>query len=129
MSERTESPFVPGARVAISQRHSDDVQEGFVEKQYKTGRFTVRGSNQQWRPWRGSYDGGTWSATETGESWYRRSLKIWDPTTDKEISEQVAISNRRRRWVELRFRFEKVKLDDLTDVMLDAIDSALGSQS
>lgn len=120
-----EHPFVPGARVAIHDRFGDGMREGFVEKVYKTGNFTLRGSSQQWRPWDCSWSQEKrWSATSTGSSgWDRRRLDLWDETTDKEISDKIAASLLKDRWNKLRRRVEAVK--GPTVDFCDAVDKAL----
>jgi len=120
----TESPFIPGARVAVGDKFADSVTEGFVDKAYKGGNFTLRGSKQQWRPWctRGSA-GPRWSAMETGSGWARRRLDIWDATTDKEISEKVEAHKARLKWRDLRSKLEAVKEPTLE--LCDAIEAAL----
>jgi hypothetical protein len=124
MSTEETNPFVPGARVAISDGW-DNWHEGFVEKVHKTGRFTLKdGKGQQWRPV--SYRDSYWRAFKTGVvGWDRSSLRIWDDAADAEIKEIFAAQARRNRHVELRKRFDRVGADDLTDAMLDQISDAL----
>lgn len=127
MSEK-QTPFVPGARVAYQRWRDSGWQERFVEKTYKSGRFTLKGGNgQQWRP--SSYclgDGPVvWTAHPTGDHYSRTYIKLWTPETDKEISRAIAETKRRDRWLELRHSLDRLRLDDLTDAMLDAIETAL----
>lgn len=127
----SESPFVPGARVAIRDRYGDGRTEAFVEKVHTNGNFTLRGSKQQWRPWRSGYDG-RWSAHETGGGYGRRALDIWDETTDAttdaEIAAAVAKTRRRTRLREIQERVRRLQVNSTTDAMLDAIEAALPKQ-
>lgn len=117
------SPFVPGARVALSSRFRDGYDERFVDRVYKSGRFTlVGGKGQQWRPWH-TRDG--WYARETGSGWARGSLRPWDDSTDAEISAVIAQASRKERALKLRRRFEQIRPDNFTDAMLDAIEAVL----
>lgn len=119
-----EHPFVPGARVAVYDRYGDGLREGFVDKVYKTGNFTLRGSNQQWRPWRPSYGGDCWSASSTGSSsWERGRLDLWDQATDEKISKKIAATKLKERWNRLGRRLDAVK--NPTAEFCDAIDQAL----
>lgn len=125
-----EHPFKPGTRVAIRLSRYDDYREGFVSKVYKTGRFTVGDSPQQWRPycsrdWNGSPSDVKWSANQTGNHWSRAVLKLWDESTDAEIQENIATGKLRNRWAALRARLERLTESDVTDAMLDAIELAL----
>lgn len=120
------SPFIPGARVAIRDRHGDNYTEARVGKVYKSGNFTLGGSPQQWRPSSpGSYDNGRWRAHETGEGWHKRSLVIWNDATDTEIAEKNAASKRHHRWRRLRDRLAGISLNDVTDAMLDQLEAAI----
>lgn len=91
-TEDETSPFVPGARVAIECRWSTkNFTEGFIDRVYKTGNFTLRGSSQQWRPWRRQ---GDWRARQTGAD--RRfsnpqNLRIWNDATNAEITGAIAL--------------------------------------
>jgi hypothetical protein len=122
MTDTAASPFIPGARVAISNRFRDGYTEQFVDKVHKSGRFTLRGSAQQWRPWQ-TCDG--WHATQTGEGWTRDRARIWDETTDAEISESNAAAKRKARAINLRRRFDSVPPDKFTETMLAAIEAVL----
>jgi hypothetical protein len=124
------SPFVPGARVAISDFHGDNYREAFVEKVYKNGNFTLRDSTRQWRPssWMPhGEDRPRWSASERGERmrFSRRNLKIWDSTTDAEITEARAFAARLHKRRELRDRLASIPDAALTDAMLAQIEAAL----
>lgn len=133
MSDKFASPFVTGARVAVQSRYNDNVTEGFVDKVYKTGKFTLRGDTskppQQWRPSYHRGYGGTdkiiHDARETGGGYGRRTLKIWDADTDSEIQERIAATKRRARLLEVRARVDDLREGEVTDVMLDAIEAAL----
>jgi hypothetical protein len=120
----TEHPFRPGARVAVSERYSDEVSEAFVEKVYKTGNFTLRGSKKQWRPWQYNWgDTSRWSATETGSGWSRGRLDLWDETTDAELSAKIAEKHLKTRWREIKGKLDAVKHP--TPTLCDAIEAAL----
>lgn len=105
----TENPFVPGARVAIRQRWSDAVTESFVDKLYKSGNFTLRGSTQQWRPWSNGFGERTWHATETGSRWGKSTLDIWDETTDANIQRDIAAAQLKRRWSKLQDKVRRIQ--------------------
>jgi hypothetical protein len=121
-----DSPFIPGARVAIKSRYVDDYTEAFVDKVHKSGNFTLKGSPQQWRPWRTAYDDEvSWSAVETGGGWSRRHLKLWDESTDAEIKEKMAATKRRQRFEEIKRRLHNMAPAEATDAMLDQIEAAL----
>lgn len=123
----TQHPFVPGARVAVRERYGNDITEGFVDKAYKSGRFTLRGSSQQWRPWQTHLGDRTWSATETGSGWGRRSLDIWDESTHTEICAQIDAKRARNRWGNIRRKIEGVR--DPTNALCDAIEAALSLEN
>lgn len=82
-------PFRPGTRVAVSEgRYTGGYREAFVDKVYKTGRFTLVGdpARKQWTArMRAPYGGGVavWAAYDSG---HFGALKIWDETTDAEIA-------------------------------------------
>lgn len=117
-------PFKPGTRVAVRNNHNRGYKENFVEKLHKTGRFTLRGSSQQYKAWRNSYDK-TWSAVSTGDSWYYSNIKIWDETTDAEIAEANAKEARLLRWSNLRSAIDRMSSNEITDAMCEAIEAAL----
>lgn len=128
MSTLETSPFVPGARVAIHDGWHN-WREGFVEKAHKTGRFTLKGNSQQWRPEepsRSEFGYKYWRAYKAGDQrWDRTTLRIWDDAADAEIKEHLAAQERRRRHIQLRGRFDRVCEGELTDTMLDQIEAAL----
>jgi hypothetical protein len=120
----SESPFVPGARVAVSQRYSDEITESFVEKVYKNGNFTLRGSKQQWKPWSHTWSKiQRWSASETGGDRHRKRLEFWDDATDKEIRAKLDEQAVKRRWRDIRSKIDGTKYP--TAAMCDAIEAAL----
>lgn len=125
MNEIQDSPFMPGCRVAVRSRHGDSYREGFVEKVHKNGRFTLKGSPQQWRPWCAGKDQSEWRAIETGDSWIKNSLQIWDASTDAEIQARIAQTKRRDKWSMLSERMRRLSADKFTDEMLDQIEAAL----
>lgn len=91
--------FVPGARVAIRDKHGDGYREAFVDKVYKNGNFTLR--SQQWRPWRpGAHDDGRWCAHETGERGWNGGMPSGSG-------------------------MERIRPSEMTDAMLAAIEAAL----
>jgi hypothetical protein len=124
-----DSPFVPGARVAIRYGHSDNYTESFVDKVYKTGRFTLRGApKQQWRPstWRDFGDDAktTWVAYKTNDRWSRSMLKIWDATTDTEISAALAAQARLERFDKVRTKIGRLRTSEVTDGFLTKLELA-----
>lgn len=120
----SENPFIPGARVAVGEKYGDGVTEGFVEKVHKSGRFTLKGSAQQWKPWKSTWSSGPrWSATETGTGWGRRSLDIWDDETDKEITARIDAHKARLKWRDLRSKLSNVR--EPTVALCDAVEAAL----
>lgn len=92
-------PFKPGTRVAVSEgRYTGGYREAFVDRVYKTGRFTLVGDpdRKQWtaRKWSGFGSGpAIWQAS--GSS-YSGSLKIWDETTDAEITAANGMRDQQR---------------------------------
>lgn len=95
MTEYTfnQSPFVPGARICIEQYGQR--REDFVLKVHKNGNFTLRSNpSQQYRPhaWRDFSDRSkvVWSASETSQSFSRKSVHVWDETIDAQIAEEKA---------------------------------------
>lgn len=95
-----EHPFQPGARVAIQQNYGwkgTTYREAFVDKVYKTGRFTLKDDPDrgQWKPYRGGWpEPRQWEASMSG---YRGWLLIWDDTTDAMIAEARDIAAHDRR--------------------------------
>src|SRR5882672_11996887 len=123
-----DSPFKPGARVAIQKRHGEGYTEAFVEKSYKNGNFTLKGSIQQWKP---SAPWGTqpWRAHRTGRDiWDRSYLMHWNEQTDAEIAAATNLAKRRIRKDKLLSRLGHMDPDILTDTMLDQIAAALGEK-
>jgi hypothetical protein len=115
-----ENPFKPGVRVAVFDRHADTYYENFVDKVYKNGNFTLKGSTQQWRP----HNGRRW-ATETGNVWNRPALKIWDADTDAEITAKIAAFARGQRFKKIQDRLRRMAPSAVTNDMLDQIEAAL----
>jgi hypothetical protein len=120
MSEQ--SPFVPGARVAIPVGNPYSVlsyEEDFVYKVHKSGRFTLKGSpTRQWKPF-----GSTAIATgDFGWSSPRPTLRIWDDASNAEIMEAIRRSRRYHKFKELRDQLSQVQFSDLvTDEVLDQL--------
>lgn len=124
----TDSPFIPGAKVAIridgGYGQPIGYREAVVDKCYKTGRFTLVGSVQQWRPngpGRGYAD--YWHASETGDHGWRGGgyLRIWDAEGDADI--KAAILNRQRydKFTKLKGEIERLRYSSelVTDEVLD----------
>jgi hypothetical protein len=129
------SPFVPGARLAMSRSLDDGYDEAFVEKVHKNGNFTLRGDTkkppQQWKPhyWVGHGDDRKieWSAHATGNDWSYRRRKVipWTEDTDIKISNAVAMAQRKKRWAAIQDHVHRLRQVDLPDAALDQIESAL----
>ena len=89
----TENPFVVGAEIAkVNYPRWGGVitiTRVKVAKVYKTGKITVEGSPQQYKP---NYGGKKWSAQATGTAW--RHCATLEPITD-ELLEKVAESEKR----------------------------------
>lgn len=141
MTDEFTSPFVPGSRVAVQSGYTNDWREDFVDKVYKTGRFTLRSDQSkppsQWRPnsYRSFSANGEkerplrWTAHKTGERWNRSHLKLWDDEADKEISEAIAETGRKTRWRRLNEKLNKLRGGEITDAFLDKIEEALSVNS
>lgn len=135
-TDNPESPFVPGARVAIIGDNGWRrlrYREGFVDKVYKTGRFTLRGSSQQWRPWKPSNSvlgSDYWTATATGDRGFgdHGRLRIWDAAADAEISAVIAEGERERRIKDIARRFERLDPSKIDEAALDVIEAALAGK-
>lgn len=120
-----ENPFVPGARVAVRSRYGDDMTEAFVDKVRKNGNFTLRGSTQQWRPWCNGYGDRTWGASETCRDYSRRSLRIWDETTDAEIRSRIAATQLKTRWYKLQDKVRRIQNPSVD--LCDQIETAMSA--
>lgn len=131
MTDKIESPFVPGARVAIrsSGYGNDGYHEGFVDKVHKPrgradyGNIVLRGSPQQYsvRCYRGYRDGaGDWHAHSTGGGWHGATVYLWTDKIDQEIVEASKERARRKLQDTLRARFEREVFtwEQLSDVEL-----------
>jgi hypothetical protein len=125
MADLTNSPFVPGLRVAITDGW-DNWHEDFVEKVHKTGRFTLKGTpHRQWRPSHASWSD-HWRADPSGaDSWTRTWLRPWDEKADADIKEIFAKQARRKRRKSLADALARIPDDNLTDAMLDQIAAAV----
>lgn len=130
MTNQADSPFKSGARCVI--RSHDTYTEVFVDRVHKSGNFTLVGKgSQQWRPY--SYrDFGPdnvmrWTADKTGTDrlWDRTSLLLWDATTDAEITAAMAEQRSRKRLTRLQERIERLRVRDVSDSYLLAIELAL----
>ena len=108
----TDNPFVPGVRVAIESNAGFGTPTGykqaFVDKVYKTGRFTLQGSTQQWLPHSPGGSTSYWSASQTGPRGYsgRDKLRIWDDANNAEICEAIQICTRCFRFRDLRAKID-----------------------
>lgn len=121
----SDTPFVPGARCAI-ELGGGVYREAFVDRAYKSGRFTlVGGGGQQWRPFIYSDPNSYWQAIETGDYWRRATLSIWDQSTDERIREGIAKETRRRRLITIQRRIENLHTSEMTDAVLTALEAAL----
>lgn len=116
-------PFKPGLRVALTSRYSDTPREGFVDKVHKSGRFTLVGSTQQWRPSRFGWSDGQveWSAHATGDNWDREGVRVWDAETDKAVAQEALAD----RVAAVRKRLERFDPEKLTEATVDALEAAL----
>lgn len=127
----TESPFVPGAKVAmrLGNRWGASEWKTFeVDKLFKSGRFTIKDRDGQWNaypPNPGGYEK-HWHAHRAGASRYGDgTLYIWDESSDAMIKEGFAEYNRERRLKKLQQRFERLRYGEVTDSALDAIEAAI----
>ncbi len=123
----SDSPFIPGARVAVGERYGDEVTEGFVDKVYENGNFTLRGDKQQWRGYQSSFSDRRWSALETRGGYQRRRLDLWDAETDKDIREKMDARRSRIRWQRIKLKIDATK--EPTPALCDAIEAALAIPS
>lgn len=115
---KADSPFIPGAKVAIRSdngwRAPHNFRASIVAKAFKNGRFTLEGSTQQWRahePARHSFGDNCWTASETGHG--RDRLRIWDASTDAEIAAQNAHYELYRRFARAQQAIERLSFDEL----------------
>lgn len=129
MTAETPNPFIAGARVAISDRwNRDALTEGFVEKVYKNGRFTLRGSSQQWRPYSpGTYSENKheWRAHETGDGFAKGVLTIWNEHTNADLTAKLSRHQHSVRWQEVRLRVDRLIGEQVTPEQLAQIEAAL----
>ncbi len=129
MTTDTVTPFIPGARVAVERgtwSNIPDYIEGIVEKVHKNGNFVLRGSKQQWSPWKEGFgDIRRWRARATGEGYRKPQLVLWDSETDKEIQEWIAKAKRDKRYHAIRDQICRMSSDQFTEIMLDQIEKAL----
>ena len=119
-NEPVKSPFVAGARVAVRYGYNSEWREDFVDKVYKTGRFTLRGSKKQWRPYR---DGTAGMAGD--RRWSSAEARIWNAEIESEIRAATDLSNRRRRLYAIQDRIRIARAEWFTNAQLDAIEAAL----
>lgn len=120
-----DSPFKPGARVAVNVRCSDDVRESFVEKVHKNGNFTLHGSSQQWRPSGGpSVLSARYHAFETRSGYSRGHLILWDEAADVDITAKIAATKLKNRWRDIRNKIDQLR-ECPNEATCDAIEAAL----
>jgi hypothetical protein len=127
-----ESPFQPGARVAIQQNYGFSgvrYVEAFVEKVHKTGRFTLKDftDKKQWRPWHcNNFGRPRWEATQAGSNFNGRLL-IWDAETDAEIARVNAEAVHDRKVRAARNRVEDMKFQRITPEVLAHLEAAIAA--
>lgn len=130
MSETSDSPFVPGARVAVRWRPRwsfPTFAEDVVARVYKTGNFTLASDpKKQWRP-RHSYDAGQrrWEARPAGDPYGGKTVLLWDDRTEAEVKAAHAKASRQSRLLAAQRTIERLRVDAVTDDMLDQIEAAL----
>lgn len=120
------NPFVPGARVAIyigDRYTAHGYREDFVHKVGKSGRFTLRSDpKQQWRPSKPYNSKMFWSANQTGDHGWNggATLRIWDASSDAEITFTIARRRRFEKFDKLKTSLALIFFSDLvTDELLD----------
>lgn len=123
----TDSPFQPGAEVAIQVQigwhapHS--FTRGRVAKVHKNGNFTLEGSPRQWRPYAPSTYEPFWRAGARGPN--GGVLWIFDDTTKSRISEQNLRAKRYKRYSDVRYIIEHEPFSELvTDEVLEKLETA-----
>lgn len=129
------SPFVPGARVAIDDPggHLSPVgyKEGTVEKVYKTGHFTLKGSPQRWRVHEPCGHAAYWRASMTGDHRWSRAgaLRIWDDAADVEIRDAISARSRYDRFTLARDEMARraVRSWQLTDEMVNQLEAIVAA--
>lgn len=120
------SPFIPGARVAVltgDQYTARGYREDLVHKVGKSGRFTLRSdTKQQWRPSAPVNGKPYWGADQTGSHGWNAggTLRIWDKTSDAEITATIARRRRYDKFTKLNDELRRIKFSDLVnDELLD----------
>jgi hypothetical protein len=103
-------------------------REAFVDKVFKTERFTLRDSKQQWRPHGPGGFEKYWHASQTGDHGYsvRVGLRIWNDAADDEIRAAIATRHRYDRFTTLqsnieRLRFSSLVTDDVINWMSNVV--------
>jgi hypothetical protein len=125
----SDSPFLPGARVAIEKDRSHyspiGYTEGVIEKVHKSGRFALVGSSQQWRPARPDYYDNYWTAVETGSHGWsgHKRLRVWDDVNDQEIRDAIATNARYYQFQSAQQEISRLRFSDLVtaDVLTEMI--------
>lgn len=108
-----QSPFVPGARVAMDVTAPGALTHykvGWVDKVYKNGNFTLKGSKQQYSAYQtGAFPGSPsrWRAQRTGRDFCNRTvLRIWDDESDAEITAAIQRRELQKRFFEAVYQIE-----------------------
>ena len=133
MSINLDHPFQPGARVAMTSGYSDIVSEHFVDKVYKTGHFTLKGSGQRYRPSShmsfGENKHVSWTARATGKSsWSRTTIKLWDEHTDKEITDAFNEQKKKDKLQDIRHRIDRLQARNIDMDALCKIEALLSAK-
>jgi hypothetical protein len=118
-----QSPFVPGARVAIVTGYDRKTYtEGFVDRVYKSGNFTLRDyvGRQQWRPVRNSN-----RACCTRKSRWGTHLILWDENVNAEINAAMLSDAVCKRWQGVTNRVMSIHHTQATDELCNAVETAL----
>lgn len=121
-------PFKPGTRVAVSEgRYTGGYREAFVDKVYKTGRFTLVGdlARKQWTPRLWGFCGPnppTWEAWNSGGG---ATIKIWDETTDAEITAANEERDRARASAEAVYDVERLPRRELSAKTIALLNAAV----
>jgi hypothetical protein len=121
-------PFQPGAKVAVIVQNGWREPHGYrfavVAKVLKSGRFTLEGSPQQYRPYGPSGFEKYWHGVATGESNAR--LRILDAASEPEIAAQNAKADRARRFANACHALDREPFSELvTDEVVAHLEAAV----
>lgn len=123
----TDSPFVPGARIAIL--GGPYPREATVNTVRKGGNFTIVGEGpQQWRPWQNSRGSqASWRASKTGQNTWssRESVIFWDASTEPEILQELGKAKRFKRLRSIQDRLARLNADNVADGTLTQLEAVL----